>query len=316
MQAEKIDFFDEARLPRRPYCSDDPKLGSQIKRLNIALQHKYIQVNPPGVALWMVFDVDRHPAARRWSEVNLPAPAFSTCDYGTLRGHLVYGLTYPVRTTEINKQTRLPAAVQEAFRLRLDADEGYSGLLTKNPRSRERDGSRSWFCAPWAVGKTYTLTELLDWVDLPKVKRQQNENKDIRVGLGRNIEIFDRLRFWAYRSHAAFKDEEIWILAVRRQAEVFRLTSNHFPVLSEREVGGISRSVARWVWRRRHLLSSTFSKLQSERGKRGGRPQVEKPWLPFGLSRSGYMAKVSAGTLRPLPLTLSIDTQTALTSHD
>ena len=300
-------------MPRRPYCSDELSWGIYPRRFNLAVRRKYIQLNPPRTCMWMIFDVDRHVAHQRWSDVNLPPPAWTASDRRTGRGHVVYGLAYPVKTDVVTPQTRLLAAVQHAVTDRLDADRGYSGLMTKNPRWQDQNTGEKWSSVAWAKpGTNYTLREFLDWVDLPK-KTEKPSAAEIRIGLGRNIEIFDLLRFWAYKAWPDHSNEELWIRAVCGQADRISMSSLHIPFLSCNEVGHIAKSVARWVWKHRGEFKTSFSALQSARGKLGGRPEVEKPWLEYGLSRSGYLGKLKAGTLRPL---IYDNTQIERTSHE
>jgi hypothetical protein len=81
------------------------------------------------------------------------------------------------------------------FRAKLDADQGYSGLLTKNPvhpRWRVLRGP--------CLG--YELAELADWVELPKHLPKKNPEE---IGLGRNVTVFEFLRQWAYRNLRGYK---------------------------------------------------------------------------------------------------------------
>ncbi len=51
-------FISLDRLPKKPSCSTDPKEHGILRRArSSALQLPYIQLDPPGVRLWMAFDV-------------------------------------------------------------------------------------------------------------------------------------------------------------------------------------------------------------------------------------------------------------------
>ncbi|WP_244081369.1 hypothetical protein [Aeromonas caviae] len=49
------------RLPRRPYCTDDPAHGLHIRPQATALAYRHVQHNPPPHVSCIVFDVDRKP---------------------------------------------------------------------------------------------------------------------------------------------------------------------------------------------------------------------------------------------------------------
>ncbi|MDF5425728.1 replication initiation protein, partial [Vibrio parahaemolyticus] len=44
-------------LPNKPYCSDD-KTARLIRTQRYALKEPYIQLNPPSMCAWLIFDID------------------------------------------------------------------------------------------------------------------------------------------------------------------------------------------------------------------------------------------------------------------
>ena len=62
------------RLPRRPYCTDDPAQGLLIRPQATALAYRHIQHNPPPHVSTLVFDVDRADGYHAWRDAGLPAP--------------------------------------------------------------------------------------------------------------------------------------------------------------------------------------------------------------------------------------------------
>jgi len=261
-----LDLFEDAsRWPRKPYCSDD-KTASSIRSLRHALRKPYIQANPPHLRVWCIFDVDRPGAALAWEDANLPAPAWAAVDRLTTRGHLVWGLTAPVLVDSPDMRQgpmRYLCAVEAAYRARLDADEGYAGLMTKNPAH-----------GLWRVLRgtqhTYDLAELAEWVDLPKhLPRKKPEE----IGLGRNVTIFEWLRQYAYRAVRKYKAEGnfvYWQAHINSQALV-RNADFKQPLLGN-EVWHIAKSVSKWTWNRFDLAASDrkFSELQAHRGRASG----------------------------------------------
>ena len=156
----------------------------------------------------------------------------------------------------------MAAAIQEALRQKLGGDIGYSGLISKNPLHTH------WRVTVYA-NAVYDLAYLADWVDLDKPEKCQRREER---GLCRNCSLFDRLRHWAYRWIATYKDTATvaeWGQAVLAQA----IKSNDFNTpLHESEVRAIAKSTAKWCWNRFDIKASNerFSALQAHRGRKSG----------------------------------------------
>lgn len=265
--AEQADLFNPSRWPRRPYCSDDLESGVRIRSLKQALSKAYIQANPPHLRVWSIYDVDRPGGGISWDAENLPAPSWATINKQNGHAHLVWGLKAPVLVDSADLRQgplRYLCAVESAFRERLQADQGYSGLITKNPAHplwRTLRGRRM----------DYELGELADWVDLPKhlPKRKPDE-----VGLGRNVTVFDWLRQYAYRQIRHYKGDVrnfvLWQSHLNSKA--LGRNGDLLHPLDGREVWHIAKSVAKWTWRRFDIEASDarFAALQAHRGRAGG----------------------------------------------
>jgi hypothetical protein len=281
----------QARLPRRPYCSDDLSRGLVIRHTATALRYRHIQPNAPLETAWLVFDVDYVGAAFAWEKVNLPPPTLTVSNPKNGHAHLFYGLNTPVGMSDAARDApiRYAAAVQAAFLAKLCADPGYAGHIAKNPFHN------AW-SALW-VQHLYDLGELAEYVELPKRHVQREV-----LGLGRNCTLFDELRAWAYQGVREYKRNgataDQWHRAVLGQAEKL----NAFPVpLSFSEVKAVAKSIAKWTWR--NFSDAAFSAIQSARGKRGGRPKTRTqdgaPWEAKGFSRSTYYRQLKSGLLVP-----------------
>lgn len=265
-QQLNLDLFDNpAKWPRKPYCSDD-KTASCIRTLRHAIRKPYIQANPPHLRIWSIYDVDRPGAALAWENANLPPPAWAAVDRQSTRGHLVWGLSAPVLVDSPDMRQaplRYLCAVEAAYRTALEADEGYAGLMTKNPAHglwRVLRGPRT----------VYELGELADWVDLPK---HLPKKKPEEIGLGRNVTLFEWLRQHAYRALRKYQGERnfvLWQAHVYSQALV-RNADFRVP-LQGNEVWHIAKSVSKWTWNRFDVAASDarFSALQAHRGRSGG----------------------------------------------
>lgn len=274
----ELDLFGGPdRLPRRPYCTQSLDAGLRIRSLAQALTRPYIQVNPPHLRVWSIFDVDRPGAAIAWEDADLPPPAWVAVSRESGHAHLVWGLAAPVLVDSPDMRQapmRYLCAIEAAFRERLQADPGYSGLITKNP------------CHPlWRVlqgppqAREYTLGYLAEWVDLP---RHLPKRKPEEVGLGRNVTVFDWLRMWAYRNVRRYKAEahgieawNAWMSACNGKA--LERNGEFAHPLDGREVWHIARSVAKWTWRRFDIAASDrrFAERQAARGRASGLARLQ-----------------------------------------
>ena len=270
---QQLDLFDDkSRWPKRPYCSND-KTARDIRCLSSALKRSYIQANPPHLRVWSIYDIDRErggaaaSGGMAWEVAGLPPPAWATVSRDTGNAHLVWGLTAPVLVDSPDMRQaplRYLCAIEAAFRARLNADAGYSGLMTKNPAHplwRTLRGPQI----------HYELGYLAEWVDLPKhlPKRKPEE-----IGLGRNVTVFEWLRRYAYRHIRRYKREVrnyvTWETHLYRQA--MERNGDLLTPMDRREVWHIVRSVSKWTWRQFDIEASDarFSQLQARRGRKGG----------------------------------------------
>ncbi len=244
-------------LPPKPYCSDELKTGLRILPRATALTKRYIQLNPPHQRVFLTFDLDYRTWAYVAEDVSLPQPIWCVGNEKNGHAHLIYALRYPVYTTSAShlKPLKWLAAIEAGMRRKLGADPMYSGLISKNPWSKE-----------WLVFQTgnllYTLSYLSEWVDLSE-KTLRKPREEV-VGLGRNCAIFENVRVWAYREirrHWGTREEHYtnWVNAVkyRCQEENAKFSSP----LDKRELCGIAKSISRWVWKR--MKPASFSEWQS-----------------------------------------------------
>lgn len=259
-------FEDKNRWPRKPYCSDD-KTARNIRSLQSALTRPYIQANPPHLRVWSIYDIDREAAAIAWEDANVPEPNWAAIDRVTTHGHLVWGLSAPVLVDSPDLRQgplRYLCAVEHAMRERLDADQGYAGLMTKNPAHSQ-----------WKVFRGpkehYELGDLAGWLDLPNFipKRKPEE-----IGLGRNVSLFDWLRKLAYTQIKGYKGDVknfvLWQSYLNNRA--LERNGDFLYPLQGNEVWHIAKSVSKWVWRSFDISASDarFSALQAHRGRAGG----------------------------------------------
>lgn len=236
-----------AALPTKPYCSDDLGKGVQIRPRARAAERAYIQIGSSRSQGYLVFDIDydyEEAAAFScfaWEASDLPPPTITCINPQNGHAHLLYELAAPVALGERAREhpQRWMAHIHDSMRDLLSADPGYAGLVTKNPLHDR-----------WRVychDRQYTLGELAEW--LPAAPKTTSPSHS---GQGRNCGVFHAVRHWAYSEARNAPDERAWHAMVRRQVE---LAASSYPdMLPESELRALTKSVARWTWRRRDSL--------------------------------------------------------------
>lgn len=263
MASAALTALIETHAPRRPYCGLY-KNNARVRPKSVGLSLPYLQLNPPAHCAWLLLDVDEDgSASTTWLDAGLPPPTYVAINRENGHAHLGYALASPVCTTDAARlmPMRYLAAIEHAYTARTRADFGFVGPLAKNPLHPH------WLLWEPANTPTYELGYLAEFVDLPtKITRA-------RAGIGRNCDLFDGLREWAYTAVRGFwrpRGEDAWREAVRRQAE----SLNVFEVpLRYSEVAGIARSVARFVWR--NFTPGDFRAVQAARGRRGAQATAQ-----------------------------------------
>lgn len=273
------ELFEPSRFPRAAYCSDGKGYPTRLRHFSQALRKPQIQINPPTLTYWLVFDIDREQGGLAWDFAGLPYPTWSAVNPENGHAHIVYGLEVPVCTSEAARLAplRYLAAVYSAMAERIGADKSYAGLLTHNPTHKQ-------WRTYWGRREPYSLGELADCLDLSpyndhfktsNTSALDAANQDI-FAYGRNCTLFDQLRAWAYvavREHRGNK-VSIWNAAVAVQAESLNIFATP---LQPNEVKSIAKSVAKWVWKHDKEAYARFREVQRARGSRNSRAsQVEK----------------------------------------
>ncbi|NMM14204.1 MAG: hypothetical protein HHJ17_11805 [Rhodoferax sp.] len=281
-----VEFFgDSNRIPYRPRATDDYKHGTRLCSWHVAYRLRSVQLNPPGMTHWLVFDCD-HQNVERWRLADLPEPSFITLNPLNGHHHVVYLLSSPVCTSIHGRYKPIAylRAVREALRAALDADENYTGLLTKNPLHL------AWLVVKPAIMPAYTLEELAAGLDLERTQKPRSKCNDVsdlgHIEKGRrNRALFDAVRQWAYVN--ANDGDDI--------ASFAHQCNELFPdPLSHNEVETTAKSIARFCslhfsGPRPH--TAEFRARQADRGRLGGRPLTTgttRPWETEGISRATW----------------------------
>lgn len=299
------------RLPRRPYCTNNLRHGLIVRPASLARNMTHIQLNPPALRHWLLFDIDTPKAALAWERADLPPPNWIATNPENTHSHYGYLLETPLVTSVSgrDKPLRYAAAIEHAYRLRLLGDPGYCGLICKNPLHPHW---RTWHLHD----HTHSLDELAEWVTLQKRLCAADKG----AGLGRNVLLFDRLRAWSYRTVLSYQSagahSDLWLRAVLHEAET--LNGEFTPPLSYSEIGVVAKSVARWTWR--EFSAHDFSEIQRKRARlrwqADNTPYAErtKPWERMGISRRTYFNRKKAGNL-PTPTDRCTDAISDISGH-
>ena len=300
------DLFDDlSRWPKRPYCTNDVECGLRIRPLCQAVGMTHIQCNRPNQCAWVIFDIDRPDAENAWRQAGLLEPTWTAVNPKNRHAHMAYGLRVPVMVSGLgakNAPMRYLASIEAMMREKLGADQGYSGLITKNPVHID-----------WQVLRgprmTYDLSDLAE--AMPGIRQYIPKKRQLDQvgGVGRNVSLFDQVCQWAYRAIRPFWGGGLggwngWLSLCNSRA--LTLNSNFPQPLGGKEVWHIAKSVAKYCWK--CTTSEGFSAWQSAQGRKGGLASgitrrngsiVEAaPWVAEGVSRATWYRRKS-GVLVP-----------------
>jgi len=260
------------RLPDKPYHTNE--LGKlKIASKETALKYRYIQFNDVAFIRFLVFDIDRAAAALSWENAELPPPNLAVINPVNTHAHLFYYLENPVcRTRNAHlKPISYLKSIYQSYAIKLQADLCYAGLLAKNPLN---PAWQTWYIH----SNLYSLSELADYVELQKIITKKALNKDFA---GRNDELFNTVRLWAYQSRFNYQNYSDFYKAV---FDYTNSLNQLFTIpLQYSEVKSISTSIAKYCFKhftaetKRNLIDRTHtSELQAERGKRSGIARLKK----------------------------------------
>ena len=277
------------KLPHKPYCSDDLGGGVIIRPKRTAIQMQYIQHNPPCLVSSLVFDIDRPDAYFSWSDANLPPPHWIARNRQNSHAHMGYILSAPVCTSDNARQKAITylAKIQRAYITALDADRGYSGLITKNPCHN------AWETHLFDV-LPYDLGYLADFVELEELPTAPKEVS----GLGRNCAMFDTARKWAYTAVRAHRGGvyNTWLEEVTKQC--LSVNEAFLEALLYSEIKATAKSIAEYCWKKDAYCYQEFVDRQSRKGAIGGKKSKRlpvdgseastKPWESMGISRATF----------------------------
>jgi len=285
-------------IPARPYCGDYLRDGLSIRRRDVAITKRHLQLNGPASFQWMAHDIDRSDAYFAHRDANLPPPNVIMVNPENGHGHAAYLLKTPVARHNASRVAPLRyfAAVERGVSRRIESDRHFAGLIVKNPLHTD-------WRVEWRRQEAYSLDEIAD--SLFERDMRPDPTPAETWGAGRNVTVFDELRTVAYREVRQYKrDGQNFDAWLARCVKVATALNMQFPdAMKLGEVRAIAKSVAKWTWR--HFSVEKFSAIQSARGKRSmakrwaGHEAVSKtmPWIAMGISRPTYYRRKAAGAL-------------------
>src|SRR5690606_16331779 len=254
------------KFPAKPYCSDDLTYGLKVRPKHIALLKRYIQANHPYYTNFLIFDLDSPTAYVDffYDMVGVPTPNLIVENPNNGHAHYVYQLATPIYNTDASrpKPIQFGNAVYTALREVLQADKGYTGLITKNALHEH-----------WRTHllreQPYTLKQLSERLDLTQHKITKPIAPDEAVGLGRNCCVFHTVRHWAYVEIRKYRGKTYnqWLQGVIDRCTA--LNSEFTAPMSYNEVKGIAKSIARWTWKRDSYCYQEFIDRQTRKSKLG-----------------------------------------------
>lgn len=264
--------FEEHWLPQRPLAGKAKSGGYYRTTRERALTLPYIESNPKALRSLVITDHDGGRADEIVGVCGLPQPSYISLNPHTRDGHIVYVLAKPVCLTDaarrrpVNKLAAIEAGLNDV----LAGDVAYGGRITKNPRHADH---LTLFGPDWAVYQMDDLAEPLRALKaLPTWKTVKERRSRLQTtDVGRNVELFECTRRWAYPRRGDFTDLSRWQSAVDdyawdRNVELITDSFTKGP-LDAGEVSQIARSISTWTWRR---IKRSFSEEQARRGRLGG----------------------------------------------
>lgn len=251
-----------ARLPARPYCTDD--LGRlQVLLKHLALKKRYIQHNNPLSVSTLVIDFDNTESHYLWDDLRTPPPNLVVMNPDNGHSHLVYmikGKIYKHNSRSAGAM-RLFSAIEQALVKKLGADMAYNGLISKNPYS-------DFWTRYNFQDYVYELSDFLEYLDIDiRAKKQPTL---FSSGLGRNCSLFETMRhegYRLYRQQGFGQDSSALFNALYEMSEKVNRSAFAEP-LPLIEVRSISKSITRWCMK--NLSAKEFAQTQRARALKLG----------------------------------------------
>ena len=280
---EQLALFGASYRPRRPLCGPSKSGPYRRRERSAALSESpYIEVNPLCVQSLIITDVDAGDVSGLPQLVGLPPESWAVRTRNAIgSGHIGYALTTPVVLTDAahRRPINLLSRVEWGIRDVLGGDAAYAGRIMKNPISPGAFQDTLW--PQDEIFPTYTLRELASSLADLGALPSPGDPRPRQSGVGRNVDLFDRTRTWAYRAIKRYWSDSdgaaTWDEVVHAKATILNLDlerEGRIP-LPDREIWHLARSISKWVWSR--FTPESFSEIQAQRvSKRWGKEAALK----------------------------------------
>lgn len=266
---DQLALFEASYRPQRPLCGPSKNGPYRRRERSAALSESpYIETNPACIQSLIITDVDAGDVAGLPQLVGLPPESWAVRTRNELgSGHIGYALATPVVLTDAahRRPINLLARVEWGIRDVLGGDAAYAGRIMKNPLSPGPFQDTLW---PQDVSfPTYTLRELASALSDLGALPSPGDPRPRQSGVGRNVDLFDRTRTWAYRAIKRYWNSGFseWSEVVHAKAAILNLDlerEGRIP-LPDREILHLARSISKWVWSR--FTPESFSEIQAQR---------------------------------------------------
>jgi len=246
-------IFEQTWLPTRPYASNNLEHGVYRHTRSKALDMLWIQASPNTYKNLMVFDIDTDEAAWHvktacYDNNTIPEPNYITTNPASGHAHIGYLLDSPVGTP---KGLAYYNHVYKALQAPTGGDKAYGGHLTRNPLQQPTE---------WLTERLYTLKELeaygVKQTPLPTANTDRQVN-------GRNDQLFESLRTYAYRAYIRLQFNSEALLT-DLNSKAIELNLSHFTTpLTGTEALQVAKSIHKWTTA--NFTPEQFSYIQSKR---------------------------------------------------
>lgn len=291
----QVNTLFKKNLPTYPYATNSFEDGLYRHRKDRAKNYKYIQFNNVNSLGTMVVDIDRDVY---YDDIE-PKPNLVVMNKDNSRCHSMYIIKPAVHLNEFSSRKPIAFAqnILAGLTARLKGDENFAHLVSKNPLN---DSYRVF--TPRI--EPYDLTELAEWVPSKGLNQAPREG----VGNGRNSQVFDWCREWAYIAIRGCMDLGADNFYNQVLARCLELNTRVYLPMTIREVKTIAKSIAKWVWNNRQKLTN-FSK-QTARAKRLG---VQRREAMSERQAEAYKLRAEGLTQLEIAKLLNVSTRTIKT---
>ena len=222
-------------------------------------------------------------------------PNFITYNPENLNHQAFWRIANPVHCQDGSKHRKpylFLRAIENAYDEKYGCDKHFARYISRNPLHAFAD-------TDWRHDRKHTLNELAEVVNLNQKRIVAGERQ--QQGAGRNREVFDDLRLWAYKQDkdCSFDD---WLNKLLVKAIGYNTYSKPMDL---KEVEQIAKSVAKYTFNESftdYVTRTHTSEIQAARGRKSAAKRwkdhvKQTPWLDMGISKATYYRRKKNGIL-------------------